>query len=103
MVTSLAFAGTLLVGCATPQLGPLDETWFACSHDRQCRIIEDPICALVPINKRYAKPFAEHVRVAHPLELATGPCPSQAVRYRALCGAGRCTSKARGLIRHPRP
>lgn len=90
---------SLLAGCASPTLVALDETWFACTRSRQCEILEDSTCALTPINKRYAAPFAQHMRVAHPGDVVTGPCAKPLVRYRAVCDEGRCSSELRGLVR----
>jgi hypothetical protein len=95
----LVGTASLLAGCATPDFGPIDESWFACARNRQCTIAEDPTCALVPINKDYAKSFALQVRLNRPREIATGPCPTSIVRYAAVCDAGRCASDARGLVR----
>jgi hypothetical protein len=95
---ALPFA-LLFAGCATRDFGPLDETWFACTRNRQCTLVEDPTCELVPINKEYAQPFVEYVRLSRPLEISRAPCAKQAVRYRAVCQTNRCTSESRGLVR----
>ena len=77
----------------------LDDSAFECSQARECEILEDPACRLIPINKHYAKPFAQHVRVDLPGSVVEGPCPLRQARYRAVCEDRRCTSELRGLIR----
>jgi hypothetical protein len=94
-----ACIASLTAGCASPVLVALNESWFECSHARECEILEDPACRRIPINKHYAKPFAQHVRVDMPRRVATGPCPPPQARYRAVCEDRRCTSELRGLIR----
>jgi hypothetical protein len=91
---------SLLAACASDPISPFGETWFACTRDRNCEIFEDPTCALIPINKRYAQPFALRMRLEHRREIAAKHCGSAQVRdYDAVCEVGRCTSTLRGAVR----
>jgi hypothetical protein len=89
-------ATLLLVGCVNEPIGPFDETWFGCTRDRNCEILEDPTCMLIPINRRYAKPFAQRMRLEHRLEIGAENCRKSQIRYYdAVCENDRCTSTLR--------
>jgi hypothetical protein len=93
-------AAWLLSACVSEPIGPFDQTWFACTRNRNCEIFEDPTCALIPINKRYAEPFAQRMRLEHRLQIATKHCSrAQARDYDAVCEVGRCVSALRHTLR----
>ena len=89
----LGMAATL-AGCAGPpeiELAIAPE-WFECRRDRECAIVEDPRCGLVPMNERYAASFAGWVRRTYPQSSERQPCVAPAFRYGAVCNARRCSS-----------
>jgi hypothetical protein len=93
-VVSVACGALLLAGCGSRTV-PLQrqEAWFACENRRECIILEDPTCTLIPINRRHVESFEDWVRVYQASELATGPCSRGRVEYEATCEAQRCSSR----------
>lgn len=84
----------LLAGCA-PRTIPIQvqNTWFECKTDRECTILEDPRCTLVPINRRYADSFAAWVRLYRPDDVRSSPCAGNALQYESICDESRrCSS-----------
>jgi hypothetical protein len=90
---AIAIGALLAAGCK-PRFVPLeiDESWFACDADRDCTVLEDPRCTLMPISRRYARTFAEWVRLYRPSQVAADPCPRSRFRYEAVCESQRCSS-----------
>ena len=88
----MAALSLVLAGCA-PRIVALDisSAWFECERDRECRILEDPRCQLIPINRRYADSFDAWVRRNRAEQVRDEPCVWNS-RYSASCDAGRCTS-----------
>lgn len=88
-----ALCSALLAGCAH-RLVALDiaDSWFECDRHRQCAILEDPRCQLIPINRRYADAFAAWVRRNRAAQIREEPCSQNDSRYFPSCDAGRCTS-----------
>lgn len=93
-------AGALLVaGCAARTIPlQIQEAWFECEADRECMVLEDPRCTLVPINRRYAGTFTDWVRLYRASQVTSGPCNYGAFRYEPVCEASRCSSS---LVRSP--
>jgi hypothetical protein len=85
--------GALLLGCA-PRTTPnqIQEAWFACGNDRECVILEDPRCTLIPIHRRYARSFADWVRLYRAQQVTSRPCSQGRFRYEAICEERRCSS-----------
>jgi hypothetical protein len=92
-IVSVVSGALLLVGCGSRTI-PLQsqEAWFACENRRECIILEDPTCTLIPINRRYVQSFEDWVRRNHASDLASGPCNHGRVQYEAICEAQRCSS-----------
>lgn len=86
--------GTLLAAGCGARFVPLDiqESWFACGDDRECTVLEDPRCSLIPINRRYARDFADWVRRYRATQVSAHPCARRAFRYDAVCESARCSS-----------
>jgi hypothetical protein len=82
----------LLAGC-TRNAFFIDAAWFECRRDRDCAIIDDTTCTLVPINKAYARSFVDWMRRNHPERVSDEPCRPSAIRYLPMCDAARCSSK----------
>src|SRR5688572_22827836 len=95
MNTTLVIAASslLLVGCG-PRLIALEisDSWFECSRHRECMILEDPRCQLVPMNRRYADSFATWVRRNRAQQVSNEPCVWNHSQYLPSCDSGRCTS-----------
>jgi len=85
--------GLLLVGCRS-QIAALDiaDSWFECDRRRDCTILEDPRCTLIPINRRYADSFSAWVRRNRPGAVKNEPCVWNDTRYAPTCDLGRCSS-----------
>lgn len=83
----------LLCGCGSRTI-PLQgqDAWFACENRRECIILEDPTCTLIPINRLYVRSFEDWVRRNHASELASAPCNPPRLQYEAVCEAQRCSS-----------
>ena len=96
----IAASSLLLAGCG-PRIVALDisGSWFECGRDRECTILEDPRCQLIPINRRYADSFAAWVRRYRAEQVRDEPCVRNDSEYLASCDSGRCTSN---LIRTAR-
>ena len=52
-IIRIATAALLFAGCGAgcgPRVVPLqiENAWFACTEDRECVVLEDPRCTLVP-------------------------------------------------------
>ena len=65
MKTTLVISASclLLAGCARPIVAlDINDSWFECDRNRECTILKDPRCQLIPINRRYADSFAAWVR-----------------------------------------
>lgn len=91
---SVICGALLLIGCGSRTISlQRQEAWFACENRRECIILEDPTCTLIPINRRHVESFEDWVRVYQTSELATGPCSRGRVDYEAVCEAQRCSSK----------
>ncbi len=86
--------GALLAAACGPRFVPLDirETWFACGEDRDCTVLEDPRCSLIPINRRYARDFAKWVRRYRAAQVSVEPCARRKLRYDSVCESARCSS-----------
>jgi hypothetical protein len=93
-VVSVACGALLLTGCGSRTV-PLQrqEAWFACENRRECIILEDPTCTLIPVNRRHVESLEDWVRVYQASELASGPCNPQRIQYEATCEAERCSSR----------
>ncbi len=89
-----AASGVLWLAACGSRTIPLQaqEAWFACENRRECIILEDPTCTLIPINRRYVQDFEDWVRRNHASELAPGPCNRGRLEYEAICEAQRCSS-----------
>lgn len=87
-------AGALLAAACAPRVVPFEiqEAWFACGDDRECTVLEDPRCSLLPINRRYARSYAAWVRRYRPSQVASEPCAPNEFRYDAVCESARCSS-----------
>ena len=94
----IACAALLAAGCG-PRIIDLDiqAMWFGCERQRECTIVEDPRCGLMPINRRYADSYVAWVRRHHADEVKSAPCARNAFRYDAICEDARCSSN---LVRH---
>jgi hypothetical protein len=85
--------GAFLVGCRS-QIASLEiaDSWFECNRRRDCTILEDPRCTLMPINRRYTDSFSAWVRRNRPEAVRDVPCVWNDVRYAPTCDSGRCSS-----------
>jgi hypothetical protein len=98
-VVAIVISALLFAACGARSVPlQIQEVWFACDNDRQCTILEDPRCTLVPINSRYARSFADWVRLYRPAQVSPGHCPNGAFEYEPVCEANRCSSS---LVRPP--
>ena len=81
----------LLTGCGAVDAWQIDETWFACSRDRECQVVQDPTCSLTPINRRYSDSLARWMALHHPDEVNPACLPPR-TRYFGECEDSRCSS-----------
>ena len=96
-IIRIATAALLCAGCAAgcgPRVIPLqiENAWFACTEDRECVVLEDPRCTLVPINRRYAQSFADWVRRYRAPQVRSAPCGPRRFGYAPICESERCSS-----------
>ncbi len=89
---ALAASSFLLLASCAIESEQIDEVWFACERDSQCRIVQAVTCSLMPVNRRYARSFAEWTARTRRQDIPTGPCPEGKVHYSAECEDARCTS-----------
>ena len=90
-----------LAGCGQRLVAvEISDSWFTCARDRDCTILEDPRCQVIPISRQYADSFAAWVRRNRAEQVRNEPCARNDSQYSASCDAGRCTSN---LIRSDGP
>jgi hypothetical protein len=84
-------------------------SWFACRRDAQCMFVQDPAdCSRLPINKRYAASFAQHLTIDGGAKLVGAECDRELpgtrtarsvvvgrLEYLAICEDARCSSEPR--------
>lgn len=92
-IVAILTGALLAAGCGA-RFVPLEikESWFACGDDRECTVLEDPRCSLIPINRRYARSFADWVRRYRAAQVSSEPCARRNFRYHAVCESARCSS-----------